>query len=105
VLRGFITNYAYDYETRSGGVLIDRVGHTERHLGATIGSYSRYGAFILGGEIGLGTELNDEERCLDNTPGCGELQLQANSIPEYYDLNGSFHPIYLEGRFSLGVAF
>lgn len=104
VLRAIFTNYAYDYETRSSGVLYDSVGHTEQHLGATIGSYSRYGAFTLGGEFGLSTDLNSEERCIDpaNPSGCDELQLAADAS-SYYDLNGSFHPIYIEARFSLGV--
>jgi len=114
VLRGIFTNYAYNYEARDNGVLVDGrgVGHTEQHLGATLGSYNRYGAFILGGEFGLTTDLNDEERCLpENGPGCDQLQLRAFDSgdpaapdPRYYDLNGGFHPIYLEFRFSLGVA-
>lgn len=106
LLRGIFTNYAYDYETRANGLLVDRVGHTEQHLGVTLGSYNRYGAFILGGEIGLSSDLNSEDRCLPENPGCEELQLRAfpSPDPSYYNLNGGFHPIYLEGRFSLGVA-
>lgn len=104
VLRAIFTNYAYDYETRYNGSLYDSAGHTEQHLGATIGSYSRYGAFTLGGEFGLSTDLNSEERCIDpaNPSGCDELQLAADP-GTYYDVNGSFHPIYIEARFSLGV--
>jgi hypothetical protein len=104
LLRAIFTNYAYEYESRINGVLRDSLTHTERHLGATIGSYNRYGAFILGGEIGLSTELNDEERCVDVPSGCDELQLDAGVLQQPYNMNGGFHPIYLEGRFSLGVA-
>jgi hypothetical protein len=112
LLRGVFTNYAYDYETQDHGVFVDRVGHTEQHLGVTLGSYNRYGAFIIGGEFGLSSDLNDEERCLpENGPGCEELQLRAFDSGDpvapdqrYYDLNGGFHPIYLEFRFSLGIA-
>ncbi|HTM46194.1 MAG TPA: hypothetical protein VL137_14640 [Polyangiaceae bacterium] len=103
LLRAIYTNYGYKYESQyTGGS--DSVKHTERHLGVTLGSYNRYGAFIIGAEIGLSKELNDQERCLDpNDPaGCGKLELRGNGT--LYDLDGPFHPIYLEGRFSLGVA-
>jgi hypothetical protein len=103
LLRAIFTNYAYEYQsTFPGGS--DRLSHTERHLGVTIGSYNRYGAFILGGEIGLSSELNNEERCVDVASGCDELQLDAGVAQPPYNMNGGFHPIYLEGRFSLGVA-
>jgi hypothetical protein len=105
LLRGIFTNYSYSYETRLNGTPLDKVSHVERHLGVTLGSYNRYGAFILGGEIGLSSDLNGEENCIapGSTPGCGELQIYGGG-GNYYDLNGPFHPIYVEGRFSLGVA-
>jgi hypothetical protein len=118
VLRAIFTNYGFTYKASDGSGVFDRVNHTERRLVVYIGSHSRLGIFTLSGGIGLGYELNQQERCFVNrgssnmmfaTSGCpdsGELQIlldrQGTGIA---DLNGSFHPIYIVARFSLGVSF
>jgi hypothetical protein len=70
-----------------------------------IGSYSRYGAFIIGGVLGLGMELNDQGRCLDeDVENCDELEIQISDT-EKASLFHPFHPVVLEFTFELGVAF
>jgi hypothetical protein len=115
VLRAIYTNYGYDYRTRAGDRTIDEVEHTERHLYGFIGSYRRWGFFTLGGGIGLGVELNKQERCVVTqatsfrtaSSGCdGELQIALDDRGrEAADLNGWLHPVQIVGRISLGAVF
>jgi hypothetical protein len=115
VLRAIYTNYGYNYRTRDGDRTIDEVEHTERHLYGFFGSYRRWGFFTLGGGIGLGVELNKQERCVASraagfrttSSGCdGELQIALDdSGSEVADLNGWLHPVQIVGRISLGVVF
>lgn len=119
VLRATLTNYAFSYESRMDGALIDRVEFTERRLSAFFGSHSRFGFFTIAGGIGLGYELNQQQRCFANagsvrnvmaaTSGCpDEDELQIKIEPDatsVADLNGSLHPFSIEGRISVGVAF
>ncbi len=124
VLRAIFTNYGYTYEASDSAGTFDRVKHTERQLVAFFGSYARWGFFTLGGGIGLGYELNQQERCFpEDIPsrtefvdgvervvavarGCDELQiaLDRNAV-DLGDLYSFIHPVVLMGRFSLGVAF
>ena len=121
VLRANLTNYGYRYESHdSAGTLIDEVEHTERRFVGFIGSYSRFGFFTIGGGLGIGYALNQQERCGlvgdsngaigGRTSGCdGELRIAigrtGNTVNKVADLNGFLHPVYIEARFSLGVAF
>ncbi|HMJ15126.1 MAG TPA: hypothetical protein VK524_27115 [Polyangiaceae bacterium] len=114
VLRAVFTNYGYEYRTEDDGQRIDSVEHTERHLYGFFGSYRRWGFFTIGGGIGIGVELNKQERCLaTGTPirasssGCeGEMQIALNNQgSEGVDLNGPLHPVQINFRFSLGAAF
>ncbi len=118
VLRAYFTNYGLTYKASDGSGVFDRVKHTERQLVLFIGSHTRIGFFTLSGGIGLGYELNQQERCFVNrdsasvmaaTSGCpdgSELQILLDRTgSQVADLNGGFHPIYVVGRFSLGVAF
>jgi hypothetical protein len=114
VIRAIFTNYGYEYRTTSDGQRIDTVEHTERQLFGFFGSYARWGFFTLGGGIGLGVELNKQQRCFANTSlasvtsaNCdGELDIAVNSpVRDVVDLNGPLHPIQLMGRFSLGAVF
>jgi hypothetical protein len=82
------------------------------------GSYMRWAFFTIGGGLGLGYELNHQERCrlrsvpttsgtrIAADPGAdcdGELLLAADrSANRVFDVNGFLHPVYLEGRLSLG---
>jgi hypothetical protein len=85
VIRTGLNNYALSYETRNDVGTVDSLSHTKRQFYAMLGSVSRWGAFTIGGGIGLGYELNKESRCIDfNTtataftagPGnCDELQI------------------------------
>jgi hypothetical protein len=112
-LRAIVTNYGVSYKSMSGDTKIDQVDHVERHFYGALSSYSRWGAFTLGGTLGIGTELNNETRCFnrtttgatETTSGCdGELQLKldpnANNV---VNLNTWSHPIQIMIRFSLGV--
>jgi len=114
VLRVFLTNYGYEYRTADeSGNEIDKVQHTERQLYGFFGSHSRWGPFTIAGGIGLGVELNKQERCFPATgtsvaeateSGCdGQLLIALDpSTSNVGDLNGGLHPVYLMGRFSLG---
>jgi hypothetical protein len=115
VLRVILTNYGYEYRTDDdAGNQIDSVKHTERRLYGYFGSHMRWGFFTIAGGIGLGVELNKEERCFPDTAtsvnqavtsGCkGEQQIAITpDTRSVVDLNGFLHPVYLMGRFSLGI--
>lgn len=114
VLRAILTNYGYRYETKDRIGKIDEVTHTERHFYGYIGSQSRWGAFTIAGGIGLGVELNKEQRCFSDrsvssaqTSGCldDDEQLIAldRDVARVADLNSPFHPVQLMARFSLGI--
>jgi hypothetical protein len=118
VLRAVFENYGYTYRTD-----IDYVSHTSRVLMGMIGSASRFGAFTLNGDFGIGVDLNKEERCYSSvftasgyisqdTPGaptgsgCGELQVvdtsSAGAFP-IYPVSAPLYPAVFEFRLSLGV--
>ena len=115
VLRVILTNYGYEYRTADDAGDIDAVEHTERHLYGYFGSHSRWGFFTISAGIGLGVELNKEERCYPDPPatpktdaktsGCdGQLHIAIDrNTSTVADLNGGLHPVYLMGRFSLGI--
>jgi len=86
VIRTGLNNYALEYETKgSKGERVDFVSHTKRQFYVMLGSVERWGAFTLGGGIGLGYDLNKASRCIadapvfdpgDAKPGrCDELQI------------------------------
>lgn len=119
VLRAIFTNYAYTYETSDSIGRVDQVSHTERRFIGMLGSQSRFGAFTIGWGFGLGVELNRKERCYptgsltlgdvvegdaDQCRGTQEIAIDRN-VTTVADLNGWAHPVYLMGRFSLGVTF
>lgn len=118
VVRAILTNYGLTYKASDGSGVFDRVNHTERHLIAYIGSHSRFGLFTIAGGIGLGYELNQQQRCFANrgtaqvmaaTSGCRnsgvlDILLDREGVG-VADLNGAFHPFYIIGRFSVGVTF
>ncbi len=116
VLRAIITNYGYEYQANDDTGRVDTVQHTERRFYGMFGSHSRWGPFTIAGGIGLGVELNKQERCFPDgatgvasatDQGCDgalEIALERN-LTTRGDLNGGLHPIYIEGRFSLGFVF
>jgi hypothetical protein len=114
VLRAILTNYGYTYETKDRDGKIDEASHTERHFYGYIGSQSTWGAFTIAGGIGLGVELNKEQRCFTSgsvasakTKNCaddGELLIALDrNVRAVADLNSPLHPIQLMARFSLGI--
>lgn len=122
VLRLYVTNYGYDYQAKDAAGVFDKVSFTERRLVGFFGSHSRFGPFTLAGGLGLGYELNQQERCgLAVVSGAGgapdtiegrhdncngkQLISLSRTLGEYANLNGSLHPVYLEFRFSLGFVF
>ena len=114
VLRAILTNYGFTYRASDRTGTFDEVDFTERRLMAFFGSHSRFGFFTLSGGIGLAYELNQQQRCFASgsdevaTSGCPDDDEQHILIERdgsaVADLNGGFHPIYLEARFSLGIA-
>jgi hypothetical protein len=114
VLRFYYTNYGYKYLAEDSGGKIDGVTHTERFLVGMIGSHSKWGPFTIASGIGLGVEMNREQRCYDDsgaiqTKGCpdDEIQLRVRRAPDetVTAVTGPFHPVYILGRLSLGVVF
>ncbi|MEO8903001.1 MAG: hypothetical protein ABI488_13130 [Polyangiaceae bacterium] len=113
VLRVGLSNYSYKYESKDGnGVSIDSVAHTDREFFVMFGQHSRWGAFTIAGGLGLGYELNKQNRCFDSITGsvtssCPKDQalLQVDRSGGAYDLNSFLYPFDLLARFSLGVVF
>jgi hypothetical protein len=113
VLRVIFTNYSYEYTSRLGGKEVDQFVHVERQLLGYFGSHSKWGAFTLAGGIGLGVELNDQERCYNHpaenakpTTGCGRMDLKLDpSARSVADLSGGLGGVQILARISLGVAF
>jgi hypothetical protein len=115
VLRVIFTNYGYTYETKDGSVPIDKVNFTERRLFGMFGSHSNFGPLTIATGIGLGVELNRQQRCYGEgdlapdarTSGCKDKDEQLiaikNDASKVYDLNGWAHPIYLAARISIGI--
>jgi hypothetical protein len=115
VLRAIYTNYGYLYRTEDDLGTVDEVTHTERRLVFMFGSQSNFGPFSIAGGIGLGYELNQQERCYvgpyDTSPpqrsDCdGEFHLTLDRARDnLVNLNGWAHPIYISARISLGFTF
>ena len=116
VMRVGITNEAYGYKTKDDTGDVDSVNHTERRAFFMFGSHSRWGAFTISGGIGLGIELNKQQRCFPTGSTSVNQATDANcdnqllisldrQTKEVLDLNGGLYPITIMGRFSLGVAF
>ena len=120
-LRAVFTNYAYSYAASDSEGQFDGVSVVERRFVAYFGSTSRFGPFTIGGAIGLGYELNQQERCGLTAQNTADREIVADDdgvdcrnqlrialdrdAQSVTDLNGFAHPVYLEGRFSLGFAF
>ena len=115
VLRAVFEDYSVNYKTDA-----DSTAHTTRALLGMIGSASRFGAFTLNGDFGLGVDLNKEERCYKqsvsvagvvsgDTPGnptgtgCGDLEVE-DKAGNLYQVSTWPYPVVLEFRISLGIA-
>jgi hypothetical protein len=112
VLRVGFTNYSYTYDTKDGGQPIDSVSHTDREFFVMFGQHSRWGAFTIAGGIGLGYELNRQNRCFEAdqltvTSSCpkDEMLIHLDNAGSEANLNGFLYPFDLLARFSLGVVF
>ena len=114
VLRAMFQNYSYTYKTHDDLGTIDSASHTKRVLMGMIGSHNRWGAFTIATGIGLGVDLNSEERCYKDADtlgqptgkDCGEIQValdRAKSV--VFDGGGFLYPAVLAARISLGVSF
>ena len=111
VLRVGLSDYSYKYESKDSIGTIDAVTHTDREFFVMFGQHSRWGAFTIAGGIGLGYELNKQNRCFDTfgsvTSSCPKDQdlLQIDRAGNVFDLNSFLYPFDLLARFSLGVVF
>ncbi len=118
VIRTGLTNYGLTYDTKTeDGTGVDSVSHTKRELYAMLGSVERWGAFTLGGGIGLGYDLNKETRCykgdlnrlFDPTKfesgDCDEIQLgvPAGNSTGIASVTSFVYPWDFLARISLGV--
>lgn len=115
VIRTGLTNYSLEYETKTeAGTRVDFVPHVQRQFYVMIGSVSRWGAFTIGGDLGLGYELNKETRCFPNDarsvadarPGnCDEIQIATpyNNGLAKIAVTPFTYPWEILGRISLGV--
>lgn len=109
VLRVGLSNYSYTYESKDALGTIDSLSHTDREFFVMFGQHSRWGAFTIAGGIGLGYELNKQNRCLN---GIGEIACSKDRMELRIDRNGNvgnldsfLYPFDLLARFSLGVVF
>jgi hypothetical protein len=106
-----ITNYAFEYRTN-----VDSAKHTEQQLYVMLNSVSRWGAFTLGGGLGIAYELNHDTRCFpdgmsttisDAQPGgCDEIQLATTNPVNFGPrliVTPYTYPWDILARFSLGV--
>jgi hypothetical protein len=111
LLRAMLTNMGTKYLVDGGDT--DQAAHTERHLYGFFGSYNRWGAFTLGGGMGIGVELNKESRCFvrtnttvtatNNCPD-DEFQLKLDrNAAAVVDINSPLYPVQFFVRLSLGV--
>lgn len=83
VIRTGLSNYSLEYETRgSDGKRVDFLSHTKRQLYVMLGSMERWGAFTLGGGIGLGYDLNKESRCIPSSPVFDPAEAKPGSCDE-----------------------
>ncbi len=116
VIRLGLATYGYRYATADDAGEIDSVKVTQREAFAMFGTQANWGAFTLAGGIGLGVELNKQQRCFTQnatsvaqvqTDDCDdELQIATDRTTiEPVNLNGNLFPVSIIGRFSLGVLF
>jgi hypothetical protein len=125
VLRLIFTNYGYTYKTTIDGDVIDEVNFTERRIYGMISSLSRWGIFTIASGFGIGVELNQKQRCVEEdtppfteegiprftarTSGCDDDEEQHIAVDNdsdritIYDINGWLHPVYLTVRIALGI--
>jgi len=109
VLRAMFNYYGYEYSVpASGNDPGDHLVHTERVLMGMFGNHSRWGAFTLATGFGLGVDLNNQKRCINNLTGaisdsgCDGLELRVPGNNEV-DITSGLYPIVLAFRISLGV--
>jgi hypothetical protein len=111
VLRLGLSNYSYTYDTKDNGAPVDSVSHADREIFAMFGQHNRWGAFTLAAGIGLGYELNKQNRCFDDLErpisSCpkDETLIHLDNQGTIANLNGFLYPFDLLARFSLGVVF
>ncbi len=117
VIRTGFTNYSLEYETKDeAGKRVDFVPHTKRQFYVMLASVERWGAFTLGGGIGLGYDLNKESRCIADSPvfdpaeakpgNCDEIQIAvpvSRTQVTPVAVTPFTYPWELLARFSLGV--
>ena len=117
VIRTGFTNYSLEYETKDeAGKRVDFVPHTKRQFYVMLASVERWGAFTLGGGIGLGYDLNKESRCIADAPvfdpadakpgNCDEIQIAvpiSRTQVTPVAITPFTYPWELLARFSLGV--
>jgi hypothetical protein len=114
VIRTGVTNYALEYETRLEGKRFDLAEHTKRQFYVMLGSMERWGAFTLGGGIGIGYDLNKETRCVTDDfgagakPGPGNCEEIQIAVPVrngfgIVPVSSATYPWDFLVRFSLGV--
>ena len=116
-LQAALTNYAIKYEAKNdAGAVVDSVSHVERQFRVMFNSLSRWGAFTLGGGIGIGYDINNETRCYPDTArdradavvggDCGQIQLATAdpvNLGPIASVTSFTYPWELLVRFSVGV--
>ncbi len=111
VLRVGLSDYSYKYDSKDAIGPIDSVTHTDREFFVMFGQHSRWGAFTIAGGIGLGYELNKQNRCFDAgfnaTSSCpkDQLLIKIDRAGNVGNLDSFLYPFDLLARFSLGVVF
>jgi hypothetical protein len=116
VLRTAFTDYAFSYKTSDASGPIDQVNHTERFFYFVLGEEDRWGPFTIAGGVGLGYELNQQNRCFPDTAtnvgqattSCPHPQLAIaldRGVQNITDLHSELYPFDLVASFSLGVVF
>jgi hypothetical protein len=115
-LRVGLSDYSYKYDTSDDAGPIDSATLTDRQFVVMLAEHDRWGAFTLAGGIGVGYELNKQNRCWNAALGAGggyqtdcrndQYVIATDHLHQtFVDLHSPLYPFDLLVRFSLGVVF
>ncbi|MCA9626246.1 MAG: hypothetical protein KC766_01210 [Myxococcales bacterium] len=115
VLRAIYNHAAYSYKATDDQGQFDAVDEKSDKLIFFFGSYGKYGPVSIGGGLGIGYYLGNQQRCAEDggqlpqnarTSDCdGELNIAIDRQGNYADIHPGIYPIDISGRIEFGVVF